>query len=102
MATTVRDGNDRLRKENCVGAFDFGALVFIFLEACLESVLRCTEDVDVIFAKNNSPLSTLERGQLISVLDSSSLYKQKFVKPKPLASKIAAVKNCMGQKKRRS
>ena len=57
----------------------------------MESVLRYTEDVDVVFTKNNSPLSTLERGQLMRVLcDSSSHYKQKLVKPKPLASKMAA------------
>ena len=29
----------------------------------MESVLRYTEDVDVVFTKNNSPLLTLERGQ---------------------------------------
>ena len=63
----------------------------------MESVLRYTEDVDVVFTKNNSSLSTLERGQLIRVLcDSSSVYKQKLVKPKPLASKMAAVKK-LGQ-----
>ena len=57
-----------------------------------------TEDVDVVFTKNNSPFSTLERGQWIRVLcNSSCLYKQKHVTPKPLASKIAAVKK-VGQK----
>ena len=61
------------------------------------SVLRYTEDVDVVFTKNNSRLSTLERGQLIRVLcDSSKLNKQKLGKPKPLASKMAAVKK-LGQ-----
>ena len=59
----------------------------------MESVLRYTEDVEVFFTKNNSPLSTSEREQLIRVLcDNSSLYKQKRVKPKPLASTMAAVK----------
>ena len=62
------------------------------------SVLRYTEDVDRVFTKNNSPLSTLERGQLIRMLcDNSTLYKQKLVKPKPLANKIASVKK-LGQK----
>ena len=61
------------------------------------SVLRYTEDVDVVFTKNNIALSTLERGQLIRVLcDSSNLHKQKLVKLKPLASKMAAVKK-LGQ-----
>ena len=64
----------------------------------MESVLRYTEDVDVVFRKSNSPLSTLERGQLIRMhCDNSNLYKQKLVKPKPLAGKMAAVKK-MGQK----
>ena len=59
----------------------------------MESVLRYTEDVDVVFTKNNSSLSTLERGQLIRMLcDSSNLHKQKLVKSKPLASKMAPVK----------
>ena len=59
----------------------------------MESVLRYTEDVDVVFTKNKSPLLTLERGQLIRVLcDGSSLHKQKLVKPKPPAAKMAAVK----------
>ena len=65
----------------------------------MESVLRYTEDVDVVFTKNNSPLSTLEREQLIRMhCDNSNLYKQKLVKPKhALAGKMAAVKK-MGQK----
>ena len=55
----------------------------------MESVLRYTEDVEVFFTKNNSPLSTSEREQLIRVLcDNSSLYKQKVM----LASTMAAVK----------
>ena len=59
----------------------------------MESVLRYTEVVDVVFTKKNSSLSTLERGQLIRMLcDSSNLPKQKLVKPKPLARKMAAVK----------
>ena len=41
----------------------------------MESVsLRYTEDIDVVFTKNNSPLSILERGQLIRMFcDSSNL-----------------------------
>ena len=63
--------------------------------------LRYTVDVDVVFTKKNSSLSTLERGQWIRMLcDSSNLHKQKLVKPKPLASKMAAVKS--GTKKWRS
>ena len=51
--------------------------------------LRYTVDVDVVFTKKNSSLSTLERGQWIRMLcDSSNLHKQKLVKPKPLASKM--------------
>ena len=43
-------------------------------QACMESVLQYTDDDGVVFTKNNNPLSTLERGQLIRVLcDSSSL-----------------------------
>ena len=62
----------------------------------MESVLRYTEDVDVVFTKNNSPLSTLERGQLM-LCDSSNLHKQKLANSKPLASKMATVKK-LGQK----
>ena len=53
------------------------------------SVLRYTEDVDRVFTKNNSPLSTLERGQLIRMLcDNSSLYKQKLVNQNRLLTKL--------------
>ena len=57
-----------------------------------------TEDVDVVFMKKNSSLLTLERGRWIRMLcDNSNLHKPKLVKPKPLASKMAAVKK-VGQK----
>ena len=59
----------------------------------MESVLRYTEDVGIVFTKENSSLLTLKRGQWIRVLcDNSNLHKQKLVKPKPLAGKMAAVK----------
>ena len=49
-----------------VGAFDVCVLVFsaaaIFLASVHGKCLRYTEDVDVVFTKNNSSL-TLERGQ---------------------------------------
>ena len=60
----------------------------------MESALRYTKDFDIVFTKNISPLLTLELGQLIRVVcDSSSLYKQKLVKPKTAYGKLAAVKN---------
>ena len=76
-----------------VGAFDVCVLVFsataIFLASVHGTCLRYTEDFDVVFTKKNNSLSTLERRQLIRMLcDSSNLYKQKLVKPKPLASKM--------------
>ena len=85
-----------------VGAFHVGVLVFlaaaIFLASVHGKCLRYTEDVDVVFTKKNSSLLTLERGRWIRMLcDSSNLHKQKLVKPKPLASKMAAVKK-VGQK----
>ena len=85
-----------------VGAFDVGVLVFsaaaIFLASVHGKCLRYTEDVDVVVTKKNSSLLTLERGRWIRMLcDSSNLYKQKLVEPKPLASKMAAVKK-VGQK----
>ena len=50
-----------------VGAFDVGVLVFsaaaIFLASVHGKCLRYTEDVDVVFAKKNSSLLTLERGR---------------------------------------
>ena len=59
----------------------------------MESVLRYTEDVGVVFTKENSSLLTLKRDKWIRVLcDNSNLHKQKLVKPKPLAGKMAAVK----------
>ena len=69
-----------------VGAFDVGVLVFsaaaIFLASVHGKCLRYTEDVDVVFAKKNSSLLTLERGRWIRMLcDSSNLHKQKLVKP---------------------
>ena len=80
-----------------VGAFDVGVLVFsaaaIFLASVHGKCLRYTEDVGVVFTKKNSSLLTLERGRWIRMLcDSSNLHKQKLVRPKPLASKMAAVK----------
>ena len=85
-----------------VGAFDVGVLVFsaaaIFLASVHGKCLRYTEDVDVVFTKKNSSLLTLERGRWIRMLcDSSNLQKQKLVRPKPLASKMVAVKK-VGQK----
>ena len=84
-----------------VGAF-VGVLVFsaaaIFLASVHGKCLRYTENVDVVFTKKNSSLLTLERGRWIRMLcDSSNLHKQKLVKPKPLASKMATVQN-VGQK----
>ena len=84
-----------------VGAFDVGVLVFsaaaIFLANVHGKCLRYTEDVDVVFTKNSS-LFTLERGRCIRMLcGSSNFHKQKLVKPKPLASKMVAVKK-VGQK----
>ena len=89
-----------------VGAFDVGVLVFsaaaIFLASVHRKCLRYTEDVDVVFMKKKSSLFTLERGRWIRMLcDSSNLHKQKLVKPKPLASKMAAVKK-VGQKMAKS
>ena len=55
-----------------VGAFEVCVLVFsaaaIFLASVHGKCLRYTEDVDVVFTKNNSPLSTLELEQLIRTL----------------------------------
>ena len=89
-----------------VGAFDVGVLVFsaaaIFLASVHRKCLRYTEDVDVVFTKKKSSLFTLERGRWIRILcDSSNLHKQKLVKPKALASKMAAVKK-VGQKMAKS
>ena len=54
-----------------LGVSTFDVCVFVFSQqVCMESGLQYTEDVDVIFSNNNSPLLT-------------SLYKQKLVKPKP-------------------
>ena len=85
-----------------VVAFDVGVLVFsaaaIFLASVHGKCLRYTENGDVVFTKKNSSLFTLERGRWIRILcDSSNLHKQKLVKPKLLASKMAAVKK-VGQK----
>ena len=81
----------------CNGVLVFSAAA-IFLASVHGKCLRYTEDVDVVFTKKNSSLFTLERGRWIRMLcDSSNLHKQKFVKPKPLASKMAAVKK-VGQK----
>ena len=85
-----------------VGAFDIGVLVFsaaaIFLASVHGKCLRYIEDVDVVFTKKNSLLFILERGWWIRMLcNSSNLHKQKLVKPKPLASKMATVKK-VGQK----
>ena len=71
----------------------------IFLSSVHGKCLRYTEDVDVVFTKKNSSLFTLERGRWIRMLcDSSNLQKQKLVKPKPLANKMA-IREKIGTKK---
>ena len=80
-----------------VGTFDVCVLVFsaaaIFLASLHGKCLRYTEDVDVVFAKKNGWLLTLDRRRWTRMLcDNSNLHKQKLVKPKPLPRKMAAVK----------
>ena len=100
MCTSRTCTKQILNQKSKSGSAPFDVCVLIFLAAaiflqqvCMESVLRYTEDVGLVFTNENSSLLTLKRGRWMRVLcDNSNLHKQKLVKPKPLAGKMAAVK----------